>query len=179
LDDSRILHLAAEREVGLILMHRLHSPGVDRYSDRYTQPPDYTQQGGVVEAVFAFLKARVDAAASVGIDPAALVLDPGLGFGKSVEQNLELLRATPRLATLGFPILSALSRKSFTARAAGLDPALPPKTRVHATIGLSVAHLRAGARLFRVHDVAPHRDALAAAWAATPTSAQSDTYRTC
>lgn len=72
----------------------------------------------------------------------------------------------PDLLEIGRPILSGVSRKSFTARAAGLDMNAPPATRVHASIGLSVLHLHAGARVFRVHDVAEHAAALGAAWAA-------------
>jgi dihydropteroate synthase len=94
------------------------------------------------------------------------VLDPGLGFGKSVAQNLSLIEQTPRLCRLGYPILSGISRKSFAASAAGIDPARPPRDRALASVGLSVLHLLRGARIFRVHDVALHVDALGAAWAA-------------
>jgi dihydropteroate synthase len=82
-----------------------------------------------------------------------------------VGQNLELIRATPRLVELGYPVLSALSRKSFVAAAAGMDRNRPARERVHASVGMSVTHLLAGARLFRVHDVRTHVEALDAAWA--------------
>lgn len=166
LEDPELLPLTALRGVGLILMHRLRAPDRDQFSDRYTHPPNYDDQGGVVPAVRAFLRERAAVAVDAGIDPESIVLDPGLGFGKSVEQNLELIRDSAQLADLGFPILSALSRKSFTARAAGIDPDLPPKARASASVGLSIAHLIAGARLFRVHDIRPHFEAITAAWAA-------------
>lgn len=165
-DDAGMLPLAAARGVGLILMHRLAPPRQDRYSDRYDSPPDYGDGGGVVRAVRGFLAERVDAACAAGVEPARIVIDPGLGFGKTVEQNLELIAGTPDLAALGRPVLSALSRKSFTARAAGMGPQTQPRERLAATIGLSVAHLAAGARVFRVHDVGEHVLALGAAWAA-------------
>lgn len=160
-EDDAMHALAAERRCGLVLMHRLAPPTADRYSDRYTAPPDYP--GGVVPCVRSFLEARAAAARAAGVPDDRVLLDPGLGFGKSVEQNLELIRATPDLLALGRPILSALSRKSFVGRA-GLGRDSDPGERLPATLALSVLHLRAGARIFRVHDVAEHRQALDAAW---------------
>jgi dihydropteroate synthase len=158
LEDPSMLPLAAERRAGLILMHRLRPPGEDSYSDRYADAPRYAD---VTEEVSAFLASRAHAAVAAGVQRDAVVLDPGLGFGKSVEQNLLLLRETPRLLQLNYPILSALSRKSFVGRVA-LQRESDPGERVAATIALSVAHYLAGARVFRVHDVAPHVQALRA-----------------
>jgi len=161
-EDHTMLPLAAERRCGLILMHRLRPPGADRYSDRYaaTDRPEYP--GGVVGAVRAALQERLDAAAGGGIDAASVVLDPGLGFGKTVEQNLELIRGTPDLLELGRPILGGASRKSFVGRlAAGQDrDPPPPAERDTASIVFTIAHLRAGARLFRVHATRAHAEAL-------------------
>lgn len=165
-DDPDLLLLAAERGCGVVLMHRLARPARDVYSHQYAAAPDYSSRGGVVGSVRAFLRSRLEAAAGAGIAPECVLLDPGLGFGKTVEQNLQLIAGTPELLCLGRPILSGASRKSFTAKAAGLDTALPPPQRVNATVGLSVAHLARGARVFRVHDVAAHVAALRAAWAA-------------
>src|SRR5207244_220078 len=95
----------------------------------------------------------------------AIILDPGLGFGKTVEQNLELIRRTPELASLGYPILSGISRKSFVGRAAGLESSAPAD-RLAPSIALSIAHYYAGASIFRVHEVAPYVQALRAAAAA-------------
>ncbi|MCH8509882.1 MAG: dihydropteroate synthase [Phycisphaerales bacterium] len=166
-EDHAILALAAERRCAIILMHRLAPPAADRYSDRYDAPPDYPD--GVVPAVRSFLEARAAAALAAGVPADRIVLDPGLGFGKSVDQNLELIRATPDLCRLGHPILSALSRKSFVGRA-GLGQDSDPSQRLPATLALSVLHLHAGARLFRVHDTAEHRQALDAAWRCLPTT---------
>lgn len=163
-DDPDMLPLSASTGAGVILMHRLVSPSRDSYSDRYREAPDYGP-AGVVEAVRSFLAERARAAMDAGVDRERIVLDPGLGFGKTVEQNLELIDRTSEIASLGFPVLSGISRKSFTARAAGLSPDTPPRERMGATLALSVVHLSRGARIFRVHDVGVHAQALAAAWA--------------
>lgn len=161
MDDAAMLGLAARERRGVILMHRLRAPKGDSYSTAYADAPEYS--GGVVSAVVDFLRERTDAALHAGVAREAIVLDPGLGFGKTVGQNLDLIRRSGALCAAGYPILSALSRKSFTARAAGLGDEAPPRERIHASLGLSVVHLGAGARLFRVHDVASHVQALRAA----------------
>ena len=161
--DAAMLPLCARRGAGMILMHRLRPSSRDSYSDRYTTAPDYGPDG-VTPTVHHFLMAQALAAIRAGVARDQIVLDPGLGFGKTVEQNLELIRQTGALAADGFPILSAVSRKSFTAAAAGLPRDTPPADRLYPTLALSVIHLSHGARLFRVHDVAAHKQGLAAAW---------------
>ncbi|RMH24609.1 MAG: dihydropteroate synthase [Planctomycetota bacterium] len=162
-EDDGMLALAAERPCGIVLMHRLAPPDADRFSDRYDTPPDYPR--GVVAEVVTHLAARLDAAVAAGVPRDAVLLDPGLGFGKSVEQNLELIRHTPALLALARPVMSALSRKSFVGRVSLHRDSIPDE-RLPGTLALSVLHLQAGARVFRVHDTAPHRQALDAAWAA-------------
>jgi dihydropteroate synthase len=166
LEDPDLLPLAARHSAGLILMHRLVPPQRDAYSDRYQHPPHYTD---VVAEVKEFLAARVDAALRAGVKREAIIIDPGLGFGKTVEQNLELVRRTDELLALGYPLLSAASRKSFVGRAMGLDES-KPTDRLPGSIALSIMHLLAGARLFRVHDVAAQSQALRAAWTILHTS---------
>jgi dihydropteroate synthase len=158
-EDAGMFAVAAEHGAGLILMHRLAPPERDTYSDRYERAPVY---GDVVAEVGAFLRERAGAAMAAGIAREAIVIDPGLGFGKTVEQNLELIRRTGELKALGFPVLSALSRKSFVGRAAGLAESTPGE-RLEGTLALSLAHWAAGARLLRVHDVGAHAGAFAAA----------------
>ena len=163
-EDPEMAALVRERSCGLVLMHRLKPPGEDSFSDRYRRSPAYP--GGVVHDVSCFLEERLDACANEGIDRACVLLDPGLGFGKSVEQNLDLIRGTDRLAAIGRPVLSGLSRKSFVGRVS-----LPhleqsePSERLEGTLALSVLHLRHGARVFRVHDAGPVCRALNGAWA--------------
>lgn len=160
LDDPGMLPLAGERGVGIVLMHRLQPPERDSYSDRYDKPPSY---GDVVADVRDFLRTRAETALAAEIGRDAIVLDPGLGFGKSVEQNLELIRRTAEIRAVGYPVMSGASRKSFVGRVSlGRDST--PAERLSGTLALSVAHLFAGAMIFRVHDVRPHAEALSAAW---------------
>ncbi|MEM9166749.1 MAG: dihydropteroate synthase [Planctomycetota bacterium] len=159
-EDPAMLRTIATLGVGCILMHRERPPDQDRYSDRYSDgnnaPP---VAGDIVEHVRAELH-RIDrAAGAAGVDRLAVVLDPGLGFGKTVEQNLELIRRTGELRLLGRPILSGASRKSFLGRA-GLERDSDPSERLGASVAATVLHYRTGARLFRVHDVAAHAQAL-------------------
>jgi dihydropteroate synthase len=163
--DERMLPLVASRRAGIILMHRRVPASQDSYSHAYAQAPEYGP-GGVVPSVRDYLRSRADAALAAGVAHDHMVIDPGLGFGKSVEQNMELLESTGEFVALGYPVLSALSRKSFTARIAGISTELPPTARVAATVALSAAHLARGARIFRVHDVREHARALAEAWTA-------------
>jgi dihydropteroate synthase len=156
-EDERLLPLAAARRCGLVLMHRLAPPDADSYSDQYARPPVYDD---VVVEVRAFLVERCRAAVDLGVSPSAIVIDPGLGFGKTVQQNYELIRRTGELAAAGYPLLSAASRKSFVAAATGVTE---PSRRVIGSTAVSVIHWLAGVRLFRVHDVAAHCEALALA----------------
>ncbi len=162
-EDPGMLAACARCGAGVVLMHRLAPPTADSYSDKYDEAPVY---GDVVAGVRAYLEQRLRAAVSAGIDAGRVVLDPGLGFGKTVDQNLELISRTGELLTLGRPVLSALSRKSFVGRA-GLGRDSSPGERLAGTLALSVVHQLAGARLFRVHDVGEHAEALRAVWAAS------------
>jgi dihydropteroate synthase len=163
-EDDRLIPVCVAHGAGLVLMHRLRPPGGDRYSDRYeeTAPPHYED---VTRDVRAFLAARRETAIEAGADPTSLVLDPGLGFGKTVAQNAELVRRTDELLDLGAPILSALSRKSFVGRTSIPDRDSTPEERLPGSIAWSVAHLMSGATLFRVHDTLEQARALRAAWA--------------
>lgn len=162
LDDAGMLGLCAARGCGIVLMHRARKAAADAYSDKYgavgTQAPHYSD---VVAEVGAFLRQRAEAALAAGIGREQVVLDPGLGFGKTVEQNLALIRGTAKLAELGFPVLSGVSRKSFTGRVS-LERDSEPGERLEGTLALSVLHAWFGASIFRVHDVAEHVAALRA-----------------
>lgn len=158
-----LLALAASTGAGLVLMHRARPPELDRYSDRYSRPP---MEGDVVGQVADALRGRARDAEHAGVAREAILLDPGLGFGKTVGQNLDLVRGTQRLVALGYPVLSAASRKSFVGRVSRPEhDQTDPSDRLPGSLAFSVAHLAAGARIFRVHDVAPQREALFAAWA--------------
>lgn len=161
-DDPDMLGVVARAGAGVILMHRAQRPAQDRYSDQYRQPP---MEGDVVNAVHAFLARRLEAAVASGVPRDRVALDPGLGFGKTVEQNLELIRRGNELGTLGRPVVSGISRKSFAGRI-GLGRDSEPPERVWSSVGLAVAHCMRGAHVHRVHDVRPHAEALRAAWGA-------------
>ena len=158
-EDPGLLPLAAERGCAVILMHRLRPPDADRYSDQYTRDAP-TYEGGVVHAVRTALEACAQRALDAGVAPESIVLDPGLGFGKTVDQNLALVRATRELEAIGYPTLGAASRKSFVGKLTGVPEA---RERVIGSVAFALAQFRAGVRLFRVHDVEPHRQALAVA----------------
>ncbi len=161
-DDPAMLGLAARRSCGLVLMHRRLPPRLDSWSDRYDEPPEYED---VVAHVREFLADRCRAAVEQGVDPGAIVIDPGLGFGKTVEQNLQLLGSIGELTGDGYAVMSAASRKSFIGAVTGVAV---PANRVEGSVAVSVMHWMAGVRLFRVHDVAAHREALALAHAVRP-----------
>jgi dihydropteroate synthase len=159
-DDPEMLGVVARAGAGLILMHRARKPAEDRYSDRYERPP---MEGDVVAEVRGFLVSRLDAAVASGVAPGRVALDPGLGFGKTVEQNLELIQRGAEVAALGRPVVSGISRKSFAGRL-GLGRDSEPGERVWSSVGLAVAHALRGAHVHRVHDVLVHTEALRAAW---------------
>lgn len=159
-DTEAMLDLLAAGDCGYVLMHRLRPPSEDSYSDRYAEPPGYSD---VVREVRTALLTTLERLDVQGVARERIVLDPGLGFGKSVEQNLELIRRTGEIRRLGLPVLSGLSRKSFVGRVAlGRDS--DPSERLAGTLELSGEHVRAGATLLRVHDVTEHASLLRETW---------------
>ncbi|MBC01974.1 MAG: dihydropteroate synthase [Phycisphaerae bacterium] len=155
LEDPGIIELAADRGAGLILMHRLRPPDRDRYSDRYEDPPVYED---VVEEVRSFLDDRVRHAEQAGVRPEAIAVDPGLGFGKTVPQNLELIHGLRRIVADGRPVLVGASRKSFLGAISGETD---PRGREVESVASGIEAWRRGAGILRVHRVDDHRRALA------------------
>lgn len=145
--DPEILGVLARSQAGVCLMHRLEAPAGARWS-----PQEQTHYGpdGVMEAVLAFLRARAQACLNAGIGADRIWVDPGLGFGKTVEDNLLLLQKLPQMLELGYPILVGPSRKSFLG--AVLD-GLPVEQRLEATLAAGSLALWQGASVLRVHDV--------------------------
>lgn len=158
-DDRDMFPLLARRGAGVVLMHRLAAPQDDSYSDRYERAPEYTD---VVRAVTDFLLARAEVAMAAGIARESIALDPGLGFGKSVAQNFELVARTSELAALGYPVLVGASRKSFLGAVSGRAD---PEQRIIGSVVAAVAAYGGGARIVRAHDVGAHREALLVAHA--------------
>jgi dihydropteroate synthase len=115
-----------------------------------------------------FLAERVAALRRAGVRVERICIDPGVGFGKTLEHNLELLRNLDRICAVGPPVLIGVSRKRFLALLSGADQPL-----VAATTAANVIALAAGAWMFRVHDVAPNREALAVAAAIAAGAAEA------
>jgi dihydropteroate synthase len=138
---------AAGAGVGVCLMHMQGEPRTMQ------QQPMYRD---VVAEVCEFLLQRRAACLAAGIAQEAIAFDPGVGFGKGQEHNLALLKAVPRLAALGSPLLVGVSRKSFIGRILGRSV----EDRLAGGLGLAALAVSMGARIIRTHDVAPTRDAL-------------------
>jgi dihydropteroate synthase len=146
------------------LMHMLGDPRTMQDDPRYED---------VVNDIKAFLSERMQFAVRAGIAEGQILVDPGIGFGKTIEHNLELLRRLGEFLDLGRPVVIGTSRKAFLGRLTARDA---PGERLAATIATNVLAYERGARVFRVHDVGPVHDALtvtaatvSAPWT-TPTS---------
>ena len=140
--DPRLAAFAARSRLGMILMHMRSTP-------RTMQTRPFPRD--VLGEVLGGLRWSIAAARRAGVRKSQIVLDPGIGFGKSAAQNYELLEKLPELARLGFPLLVGTSRKSFHAQAPG---AAPDADRIWGTAATVTASILAGAHLVRVHDVA-------------------------
>jgi dihydropteroate synthase len=146
--DPAMAALVAERRCECCLMHMLGEPRTMQQDPRYDD---------VVDDVKAFLEQRAAFAVGEGIAEERIAVDPGIGFGKTLEHNLELLRRLDEIAALGFEVVIGTSRKSFLGRLTGRED---PHERVAATLATTVLALERGATVFRVHDVAETADAL-------------------
>jgi dihydropteroate synthase len=145
--DPGMAELVARTGAGCCLMHMLGEPRTMQDDPRYDD---------VVSDVKAFLEERMSYAIAHGIAEERIWLDPGIGFGKTVQHNLELLRRLDELVAIGRPLVIGTSRKTFLGRLTGRDV----DDRVAATVATGVLAYLQGARVFRVHDVAPMHDAL-------------------
>jgi dihydropteroate synthase len=143
--------LVAERGADCVLMHMRGEPRTMQDDPRYDD---------VVSDVRAFLEERLAFAVGEGVPEERVWLDPGIGFGKSVEHNLELLRRLEEIVAIGRPVVIGTSRKSFLGKLAG---GRPEGERLPGTIATNVLAFERGASVFRVHDVAPVVDALTVA----------------
>ncbi len=175
--DPDMAAVVADGGVDCCLMHMLGEPRTMQRDPRYED---------VVDDVKAFLEERLAFAVREGIAEQRVLLDPGIGFGKTLEHNLALLRRLDELAGIGRPIVIGTSRKSFlgaiAARFAGASEPPDAQDRLAGTITTNVLALERGARVFRVHDVAPVANALAVAaatlggrWTARRTGTRTQT----
>ncbi|GIU95555.1 MAG: dihydropteroate synthase [Gaiellaceae bacterium] len=150
--DPELAPLIAEREAYVCLMHMQGEPRTMQVAPRYDD---------VVSEVAAFLEERVAEAVARGIPEERICIDPGIGFGKTPDQNLELLRRLDELVALGFPVLVGISRKSTLGKVLG-DPSATQGS-MPASVGAAVAAFDRGAWMIRAHDVRETVEALAVA----------------
>jgi dihydropteroate synthase len=150
-DDPELLALVAEREVPVCLMHMLGEPKTMQADPVYDD---------VVGEVGRFLTDRAEAAMAAGVCRERIIVDPGIGFGKTLQHNLALLAGVGQLVTVGYPVLIGASRKRFIGEIAGETN---PANRVAGTLAACLSAWREGASIFRVHDVAEASQAFAVA----------------
>ena len=139
--DWAMVSLVAAEKVPVVLMHMQGTPQTMQVEPHYQD---------VVREVRDFLAAQMYEAMDAGVAPEAIILDPGIGFGKTIEHNLQLLRGLPVLAALGQPLLVGVSRKAFIGKVLGLEPV----ERLEGSLAAAVAAGLSGANIVRVHDVA-------------------------
>lgn len=140
--DPESLPLVAASDCGIVLMHMQGAPQTMQQAPRYDD---------VVLDVYDFLEARLEACDRAGIPRSRVAVDPGIGFGKSLEHNLALLESLAIFHGLGCPILLGVSRKRFIGRLSG---EAPPKARLPGSLAAALSGLARGAQILRVHDVA-------------------------
>jgi dihydropteroate synthase len=145
--DPAMAAMVAEEEVPVVLMHMQGTPRTMQVEPRY---------GDVVREVRDFLASQISHALGKGIEPEKIIIDPGIGFGKTLEHNLSLLRNLPALASLGQPLLVGTSRKTFIGKILNL----PPDERLEGSLAAAVAAVLAGANMIRAHDVKETRRAV-------------------
>jgi dihydropteroate synthase len=150
--DPELASVVAEQGAFLCLMHMLGEPRTMQDDPRYED---------VVSEVAAFLEERLEVAVAAGVPEERICLDPGIGFGKTMRHNLELLNGLGAISALGRPILVGISRKRFLARILGDEEATA--SPLAASVAAAVLAYERGASIFRVHDVREHVQALAAA----------------
>lgn len=148
ISDLGMAEVAAETGVPVVLMHMLGEPKSMQKNPRYED---------VVCEVRDYLAGRAERAIAAGVAEESIILDPGIGFGKTLEHNLKLLDRLDAIVGLGFPVLMGASRKSFLRKIVGSKDA---KARLFATLASNVMAYERGAAIFRVHDVRPNREAL-------------------
>ena len=146
--DPEMFALAAEKQTALIIMHMQGAPATMQLNPTY---------GDVVREVADFFRQQFAEAVRCGIDPMCIAFDPGIGFGKTVAHNLELLANLERLRVENRPLVVGVSRKSFLGKISG-----PPSDRMSATVAMTSLLRERGAHVLRVHDVAANAHALRA-----------------
>ena len=139
--DPQMAAVIARHDAGCILMHN--------------RPAEEAGVGDVIEAIRAFFETSIALVRAEGVRDNAIMLDPGLGFGKSYEENWEIMRRLPELIDLGYPLLLGASRKSMIAKLLELED---PKARLSGSLATTALAIQAGVDFIRVHDVRENRE---------------------
>ena len=145
--DHNMASLVAERNVPVIIMHIKGKPGDMQKNPNYDN---------LIKEVKAFFEVQIAIAKRAGIDSGNIILDPGIGFGKRLEDNFEIIRELGQISTMGYPVLLGPSRKSFI----GFTLDLPIEERIEGTLASITAGVINGARIVRVHDIRATRRTL-------------------
>jgi dihydropteroate synthase len=145
---KKLARLIARKKASVVLMHMRGTPRTMQKNPRYRN---------VVQEVMGCLKRSACRARDAGIERSRILIDPGFGFGKTIEHNFELLSHLDQFARLGYPVLVGLSRKSFL----GSPLILPVGQRLYASLAGASCAIERGAHVLRVHEVLPHRQAAA------------------
>jgi len=151
LRNPRMIEIVAEHDAAVVIMHMKGEPRTMQVRPRY---------GDVMAEIIKYLGDRIAAAETVGVNPRKIIVDPGIGFGKTLEHNLEIIARLGELKCLGKPIAIGVSRKAFVGKLTGLSP----DDRVEGSLAAAILAVREGANIVRVHDVRQTVRALAVAW---------------
>jgi len=151
-DDPEIIKLCADKQCSYIIMHMQGTPETMQNNPTYKD---------VVSEILHFLQARAEKCEKTGIDKNNIIIDPGVGFGKTSEHNLVLLNNLNIFVDTGYPVLLGASRKRFMGEICNVNK---PSELVSATTATTVLGVLAGVQIFRVHDVMPNRQAADTAW---------------
>jgi len=151
LRNPRMIEIVAEHDAAVVIMHMKGEPRTMQVRPRY---------GDVMAEITDYLKDRIAAAESAGVNPRKIIVDPGIGFGKTLDHNLDIIARLGELKCLGKPIAIGVSRKTFVGKLTGL----PPNERVEGSLAAAILAVREGANIVRVHDVRQTVRALAVGW---------------
>ncbi len=151
--DPEMVAVVAESNAGVVVMHMLGEPGTMQDDPRYED---------VVSEVVDYLAGQAASLVDAGVAPERIAVDPGIGFGKTLEHNLELLARVDEISELGYPVVVGVSRKRFIGALTGIET---PADRLAGSLAAGIAALQAGAHVLRVHDVAETVEAVSV-WSA-------------
>lgn len=157
LESHKMAKHIADNEAGVVIMHMQGTPRTMQKNPKYDD---------VVADILRFLRSRVEAAEGIGIDRESIIIDPGIGFGKTWKHNLEIISRLSEFRSLGLPILIGASRKSFIGKVLGADP----DRRLSASLAMVSMSIANGAKILRAHDVKESVGAAKMTWAAVKTT---------